>query len=66
MPRRKSSEEIVRKKTDDGGDGAGSMPYRPPSYGRGIVKNSDEPEPDETRLDETLLRQFIAEILAMT
>lgn len=37
------------------------MDYRPPSSGRGLVKNGDESEEDV--IDETLLRQLVSEII---
>jgi hypothetical protein len=62
MPRRKTNSEIIRSKIDDGGAGNGSMDYKPPSYGRGIVKNGEE-DTGEVPLEETLLRSLISEIV---
>lgn len=60
MPRRKSDRESIKGKL--GGDGGGSMDYRPPSLGRGLIKNSDAKEKLDD-LKENLLRQLIVEII---
>jgi hypothetical protein len=62
MTRRRSNSEIVRSKTNDGGAGAGSMGYKPPSYGKGLVKNGEEDLGEEV-IDESLLRSLISEII---
>lgn len=62
MTRRKSNRDIIRSKIDDGGAGDGSMDYKPPSYGKGLVKNGEEDLGEEV-IEESLLRSLISEIV---
>lgn len=65
MPRRRRSDSdvVMRKLGSNDGD-TGGVRFRAPSSGGYLVKNSDDPNKEEgERLEESLLRDLIAEIV---
>lgn len=63
MPKKKSEEEIVRRKTYDGIDSRVGMSYMPPAAWKNLTNGDDPTDEGEEILDEQLLRELISEIV---